>query len=269
MTYVFGNIELFFCLYYQDWRDPPKCNSSHSILFGFFTTLPGIMRAAQCMRRYVETADKFPHLANFGKYCCTIAMYATLAALRIQRGWASLIAFVVAASINSIYCIIWDVVIDWSLGVTSAKRPLLRKDLLISRVWFYYAAIILDPIIRCNWVLYVIFINDDQHSSLVSFFVALSEVFRRGFWTVFRVENEQISFNRRLQASRRPSLPFIVPIPAAEEHTATPIGPSPVAETLRRVGSAMTSAHAQDYVRRRVPTGRDGVAEDDDEDDDD
>jgi hypothetical protein len=269
MTYVFGNVELFFCLYHNDWDNPPQCNSSHSILFGFFTTVPGIMRAAQCFRRFVETGDKFPHLVNFGKYCCTIGMYATLAALRLRGTWECLVAFCVAASINSIYCIIWDVIIDWSLGATSAKWPLLRKELLLGHVWWYYFAIIVDPILRCNWVLYVIFIHDDQHSSLVSFVVALTEVFRRGFWAVFRVENEQTSFNRRLLASRRPSLPFSVPAAAAEEHPQAQIGPSPVAETLRRVGSAMTSAHAQDYVRRRVPAGRDGPADDDDDDDDD
>ena len=81
------------------------------------------------------------------------------------------------------------------------------------------------------------------------------------------MENEQISFNHKLLASRRPSLPFSVPA-AAPEQEATQARPSPVAETLRRVGSAMTSAHAQDYVRKRVPARTDGAGDDDDDDDD-
>jgi hypothetical protein len=65
MTYVFGNVELFFCLYHNDWNNPPQCNSSNSILFGFLTTVPGIMRAAQCFRRFAETGDAFPHLVRY------------------------------------------------------------------------------------------------------------------------------------------------------------------------------------------------------------
>ena len=268
MTYVFGNVELFFCLYQKDWNDPPQCNSSNSILFGIFMTLPGIMRAAQCLRRYRDTGQVFPQLVNCGKYCCTIAMYALLSAFRLRRDYGLLIAFSTVATVNSIYCIIWDTMIDWSLGSTTAKWPLMRKELLFSRVWWYYAALLLDPILRFNWVLYVAFVNDVQHSSIVSFVVAFSEVFRRGFWALFRVENEQISFNRQLLASRRPSLPFSVPA-AAPEQEISQIRPSPMVETLRRVGSAMTSAHEQDFVRKRVPVRTDGAVDEDDDDDDD
>lgn len=49
---------------------------------------------------------------------------------------------------------------------------------------------LIDPIIRFNWIFYVIYANDMQHSNVVSFFVALSEACRRGVWIVFRVENE-------------------------------------------------------------------------------
>ena len=228
------------------------------------------MRAAQCLRRFGETQNAFPHLANFGKYCCTIGMYATLGAFRLRRSWGLLIAFSLVATINSIYCIVWDVVIDWSLGSTAktAKRKFLRKELLFSRTWWYYTALVLDPLLRFNWILYVVFVNDLQHSSIVSFFVAFSEVFRRGFWALFRVENEQNSFNRQLLACRRPSLPFAVPA-STEEQPQPQIQPSPVAETLRRVGSAMTSAHAQDYVRKRVPAGRNAAGDEDEDDDDD
>jgi len=42
LTYALGNVELFFCLYSQHWQDQAMCNSSHSRLLGFFTTLPGM-----------------------------------------------------------------------------------------------------------------------------------------------------------------------------------------------------------------------------------
>ena len=121
MTYVFGNIELFFCLYYRSWDSPPQCNSSHSIILGVFTCIPATMRAAQVMRRYVQTKQAFPHIANFIKYCFNIGTYAMLATYRIQRGWNFLTAFAVVASINSVYCTTWDLAIDWSLGNRKGK----------------------------------------------------------------------------------------------------------------------------------------------------
>lgn len=70
-TYAMGNIELFFCLYAHDWRNPGQCNSTSSRLLGFFSTLPGIWRALQCMRRYYDTHNAYPHLANMAKYGLT------------------------------------------------------------------------------------------------------------------------------------------------------------------------------------------------------
>jgi xenotropic and polytropic retrovirus receptor 1 len=79
---------------------------------------------------------------------------------------------------------------DWSLGDPWAQKPLLRDVLGYKRSWWYYAAMIVDPILRFNWIFYAIFADDVQHSAILSFFIALSEVFRRGIWTIFRVENE-------------------------------------------------------------------------------
>ncbi len=74
------------------------------------------------------------------------------------------------------------------LGDPYAPHPFLRKTLGYKRVWPYYFAMIIDPVLRFNWVLYAIFADDLQHSALLSFAVALSEVCRRGLWTLFRVE---------------------------------------------------------------------------------
>jgi xenotropic and polytropic retrovirus receptor 1 len=122
----------------------------------------------------------------------------------------------------------------------------------------------MDALIRFNWIFYVIFRNDDQHSSLISFLVALTEVFRRGVWAIFRVENEQIGLNKGLLASKRPKLPFFVEAPAVHEPETEAVGPSPVALALKRVGSAMTSAHAQDYTRKRPEGG--SIEEEEDSD---
>lgn len=185
-----GNIELFFCLYATDWSDPPICNSSHSRLLGFFTALPGIWRALQCIRRYYDTRNIFPHLVNCGKYAMTILYYMALSLFRLSKTTEMKSLFITFATINAIYCSIWDVVMDFSLLDPYAKHRFLRNTLGYKQIWLYYFAMIADPILRFNWIFYAIFADEVQHSALLSFLVSLSEVCRRGLWMLFRVENE-------------------------------------------------------------------------------
>jgi hypothetical protein len=126
LTYAMGHLELFFCLYARHWNEPAMCNSSHSRLLGFFTTIPGIWRALQCLRRYYDTRNVFPHLVNCGKYCFTILAGMSLSLFRIERTTEMMAMFIVFSSINSIYCSIWDVIMDWSkLIVLHCALPLL------------------------------------------------------------------------------------------------------------------------------------------------
>ena len=163
------------------------------------------------------------------------------------------------------------------MGDLSAKHKLLREHLQFKLIWWYYAAMILDPILRFNWIFYVIFANDVQHSTVVSFCVSLSEVNRRGIWTLFRVENEQVANNQNLKAARELPVPYsqeiydaaaedVVPAQAPSTVPPPETEESPILQTLRRVGTTMTSAHVQDYVRRRKPeTQEPEIPESDDE----
>lgn len=98
------NVELFFCLYAQGWKNPGQCNSTHSRLLGFFSTLPGIWRGLQCLRRYYDTRNAFPHLVNCGKYTFTILFYMSLSLYRIDKDHSLKALFITCATINSIYC---------------------------------------------------------------------------------------------------------------------------------------------------------------------
>lgn len=212
-TYSMGNIELFFCLYAHNWANPGQCNSNHSRLLGFFSTLPGIWRALQCLRRYYDTRNAFPHLVNCGKYSFTILSYMALSLYRIDRTLSLKALFIACSTINSVYCSTWDLAMDWSLLNPYAQRPFLRDVLGYKRPEVYYAAMVLDPILRFNWIFYAIFANDLQHSALLSFLVAFSEVCRRGIWTLFRVENEHCTNVGRFRASRDVPLPYDLPSP--------------------------------------------------------
>ncbi len=288
-TYAMGNIELFFCLYAQDWSSPTQCNSNHSRLLGFFSTLPGIWRALQCLRRYYDSRNWFPHLANCGKYLGNILYYMSLSLYRLNKTSELRAVFIVFAAINAIYCSLWDVAMDWSLGNPYAKHPFLRDNLAYRRIWPYYLAMILDPILRFQWVFYALFAHDLQHSAVLSFFVALAEVLRRGMWSIFRVENEHCNNVGRFRASRDIPLPYSLPPspkdsqeeqrPAADiaavaspatgadveqalqtpgsslrlRRTRTPLPTTPLDRAMRRAGTIIGTAHAQDYERKKRP----------------
>ncbi|KAI9878541.1 MAG: hypothetical protein M1830_000595 [Pleopsidium flavum] len=210
-TYNMGNLELFFCLYARGWNDPNQCNSSHSRLLGFLSALPGIWRALQCLRRYYDTRNAFPHLVNCGKYMFTIMYFMSLSLYRIDEVIYLRALFIASATINSIYCSIWDLAMDWSLCNPYAKNPFLRDVLGYKRPWVYYVAMFLDPIFRFNWIFYMIYTEELQHSAILSFLVGFSEISRRGMWTLFRVENEHCTNVGRFRASRDVPLPYEVP----------------------------------------------------------
>jgi xenotropic and polytropic retrovirus receptor 1 len=119
----------------------------------------------------------------------------------------------------------------------TAKYPLLRATIAYKQTWLYYVAILVDPLLRFNWIFYAIFANDIQHSALLSFVIGLSEICRRGLWTLLRVENEHCSNMTRFRASRDVPLPFAIRdySPAALESGVSPSGqlprPSPLPST--------------------------------------
>ena len=220
-TYTMGNIELFFCLYANDWRRPAMCNSSHSRLMGFFSALPAVWRALQCLRRYYDSRNIFPHLVNCGKYGFGILFYVSLSLYRIHKIPSLRALMIFFGTTNGIYTSIWDLAMDWSLLNPYAKHPFLRNTLGFRQIWFYYLAMILDPILRFNWIFYAIFSHDLQHSAVLSFFIAFSEVLRRSMWMLLRVENEHCTNVSRFRASRDIPLPYSLPStpqPKAQAH---------------------------------------------------
>ena len=213
----------------------------------------------------------------------------TLSLYRIGKSHHYRAAFVVCACINAIYTSIWDLAMDWSLGNPHAKYPFLRDFLAFRRRWVYYAAMIIDPLLRFSWILYIIFQGDVQHSAIVSFVVALLEVGRRGMWSIFRVENEHCTNVCRFRASRDLPLPYDLSstFPSASElpdgdhvpasgvmpprttgvdieriatsqslrHRGTSQSSDSGGGTLSRVGNLLANAHAQDFERRKDREG--------------
>jgi xenotropic and polytropic retrovirus receptor 1 len=158
---------------------------------------------------------------------------------------------------------IWDILMDWSLLQPNASKRFLRDVRGYKNPNYYYAVMILDPILRFNWIFYAMFIRDLQHSTIVAFLVAFSEATRRGLWVIFRVENEHCSNVARFKASRDVPLPYDLPCQIHEQITEQPeethgttIQSSPNLSRLRsQTGTALEAQHTNEStstLRRRL-----------------
>lgn len=97
---------------------------------------------------------------------------------------------------------------DFSLLQPQSRHTALRDILALKHHWVYYVIMAVDPILRFAWIFYAIFTHDLQHSTIVSFLVSFAEVFRRGIWSLLRVENEHCANVAQYKASRDVPLPY-------------------------------------------------------------
>ncbi|SCU78404.1 LAFA_0A06436g1_1 [Lachancea sp. 'fantastica'] len=226
LTYSMGDVALFFCIY----SSTPNglCGSSHSKPMGAMSCLPNFWRFMQCLRRFSDSGDWFPHLLNAIKYAIGVCYYASLCVYRISRTTSKKNIFIVFATLNASLTSVWDIVMDWSLLQPKSRNWLLRDDLYLAgrknwktgayrkrRKLVYYAAMVLDVLIRFEWIVYAVAPTTINQSAITSFILAVLEVIRRFVWLVFRVENEHVANVHLFKVSGEVSLPF--PTSAADE----------------------------------------------------
>lgn len=219
LTYSMGNLSFFFCLYARDWRhllsggtaiSDSRCGSNHSRSMGVLAALPSIWRFLQCVRRFMDSGDAFPHLANMMKYLIGVAQIALLSLWRIEKTETFRILFIIFASLNSIYCSIWDIIMDWSLGQAHSKNFLLRDNLFFGNPMYYYVAVVVNVMLRFQWIFYACFSKQIQQLAVTSFGIAMAEILRRFIWLFFRLENEHCTNVILFRASRDSPLPYLV-----------------------------------------------------------
>lgn len=167
--------------------------------------LPLLFRFNQCLRKFVDSGDRFPHLANAAKYA--VAQLVTLTGAfhplyldvesrkgdqnfdsRYQVFWT----FLFFAS--SIYSFIWDVYMDWGLG--RKEYGYLAPRLMYPKKSAYYATIAMDLVLRSMWVLSLLPPSSGAAFALPAYLYSLQvllELFRRTVWGFFRLENEHRS----------------------------------------------------------------------------
>ena len=104
-------------------------------------------------------------------------------------------AYVIYASFNTIYCVLWDYYMDWGLlrSFQSGTR-FLRSNKLLYPKWFYYFGLVMNFPLRCLWYVQVAhFEGWEADPNFYLFIFSVGEGFRRMIWTLLRVENENVN----------------------------------------------------------------------------
>lgn len=127
--------------------------------------IPAWIRFAQCLRRYHDTKEAFPHLVNAGKYSTTFfsVIFSTLRSYYKGSFYTStfiisifycthflddytepmdnpfLFLWIIASVISSCYAYTWDIKMDWGLFDKSAgENKFLREEIVYSSTVRFY-----------------------------------------------------------------------------------------------------------------------------------
>ncbi|XP_073246834.1 solute carrier family 53 member 1-like [Porites lutea] len=195
------DMEYLACFYALDFysvQDRSQCGSKQYGLRPLLACLPAWWRFAQSLRRYDDTKQKFPHLANAGKYSTTffVVFFSTVATTNKENSGKQQVDFyffswIFSALVSTVYTYIWDVKMDW--GLMEPNHGFLRAKLLFKNLGFYYFALVSDLFLRLSWIL-TISVGEAGlfHSEILTALLAVLEVFRRFIWNFLRVENEHL-----------------------------------------------------------------------------
>ncbi|KAL3284885.1 hypothetical protein HHI36_019021 [Cryptolaemus montrouzieri] len=214
------------CFYYTNgnWLEAgdntAQCMENNFVVRPIINCLPAWFRFAQCLRRYHDSKEAFPHLVNAGKYSTTffVVLFSTLKSVYTNEYHNTfVIAWFIAQIISSTYAYAWDIRMDWGLLDTWSRgdNRFLREEIVYSSARFYYFAIIEDFVLRFLWMP-SFFITESNlvGSDLMTSILSPLEVFRRFIWNFFRLENEHLNNCGKFRAVRDIS---VAPIESSDQ----------------------------------------------------
>ncbi|KAF7123280.1 hypothetical protein RHSIM_Rhsim12G0132600 [Rhododendron simsii] len=209
---AFRNLEFYIC--YYGWGDYKKrlntCqgNDVYKAFFFIVAAVPYWIRLLQCLRRLCEERDPSQGF-NGLKYLSAIVAICMRTAYTLNKGsrW-NLLAWI-ASVIAVIFGTYWDLVIDWGLFQKNSKNRWLRDKLLVPHKSVYFAAMVLNVLLRLVWMQTVLnFSVPFLHRQTLTALVAVLEIIRRGIWNFFRLENEHLNNVGKYRAFKTVPLPF-------------------------------------------------------------
>ncbi|KAL7260645.1 hypothetical protein ACSBR1_006332 [Camellia fascicularis] len=209
---AFRSLEFYVCYYF--WGDyklrQNTCMDSgvYNTFYFIVATIPFVSRLLQCLRRFYEEKDGMQGL-NGLKYFITIVALCMRTAYSLNKGFSWNILAWIASTIAAVFSTYWDLVFDWGLLQKKSKNRWLRDKLLVPHKSVYFAAMVLNVLLRFVWLQTVL---DYQvsflHKQTLAAIVAVLEIIRRGIWSFFRLENEHLNNVGKYRAFKSVPLPF-------------------------------------------------------------
>ncbi|KAF8084116.1 hypothetical protein N665_0733s0005 [Sinapis alba] len=207
------SLEFYICYYgFGDFRQRERNTCRSNDLFTTFyfivAVIPYWLRLLQCIRRIIEEKDQ-THGYNAIKYLLTIVAACLRTAYTLNRGTSWNITAWVFSGAATLYATYWDIVVDWGLLQRGCKNSFLRDKLLVPHKTVYYAAMILNVLLRLVWLQTVLDLKVSfLHRETLVALMACLEILRRGIWNFFRLENEHLNNVGKFRAFRTVPLPF-------------------------------------------------------------
>ncbi|KAL8035510.1 hypothetical protein ABFX02_12G101500 [Erythranthe guttata] len=187
-----------------------NCNSHdiYNVFYFVVAVIPYWFRFLQCVRRLLEERD-IAHAYNGLRYFGTIVAVVIRTAYELRKGTLWKVLALVSSVIATIANTYWDIFVDWGLLQRKSKNPFLRDKLLVSHKNVYFAAMVLDVVLRFAWLQVVLTFNVHslQGKTIATIFSCL-EILRRGLWNFFRLENEHLNNVGKYRAFKSMPLPF-------------------------------------------------------------
>lgn len=162
-------------------------NPQASIYFALIGVAAPWSRFLQCLRRYKDTRQSFPHFANSLKYFATIISILLSFAYRLTKNnndYSSLkYLYIFSQTISSAYSFFWDIKMDWSLFDINSVNYLLRDELFYKYNSLYYFAILTDLFLRFDWILALMadrYYKNYFEINFLVFIISFGEILRLG-----------------------------------------------------------------------------------------
>ncbi|MCL7041959.1 hypothetical protein MKW94_001429 [Papaver nudicaule] len=178
-------------------------------VFNFIVaSIPYSFRLFQCLRRLFEEKDAMQGY-NAIKYFSTIVAVAIRAAHKLNSTTAWFTLAILSSVVSAIISTYWDLVVDWGLFQKNSKNRFLRDKLIVPQQNVYFAAIVLNILLRFAWLQTVFkFKLPFLHMEAMVTIFACLEIIRRGMWNFFRLENEHLNNVGKYRAFKSVPLPF-------------------------------------------------------------
>lgn len=222
LAIMFGDFFFVTCFYLHDAWFPVSpiqpsnpsdvCFKTSKFIGPVFSAVPLVLRLFQIIRREFNPATRRHALAALGEPVSALGVvFFSYMSVIFPNAEAFTVIWASLAVISSFFAIYYDLIIDWGLfspGLTGHSR-FLRDRLLYPNYLIYWWGIISNILLRFLWTLTISpdFLYAKRHPTLYASILACIEVYRRGQWNVYRLENEQLNNVGKYRATNYVPLP--------------------------------------------------------------